>query len=91
MRFLVLLLILFSFCYGEELNEYFPPKDKLVQENLELWQDLKFGLMMHWAPYSQWGVMASWTLCCDEWAPRTKGRFQDYHSYVRLSQLTNYF
>ena len=31
-------------------------------ERLEALQDLKFGFMMHWAPYSQWGCIESWPL-----------------------------
>ncbi|MBN2281024.1 MAG: alpha-L-fucosidase [Candidatus Marinimicrobia bacterium] len=83
MKKLLLILLITVWCFGEALDRYFPPEDKLVRQKLETWQDVKFGLMMHWAPYSQWGVMASWTLCCDEWAHRTRGRYQDYHSYVK--------
>ena len=39
---------------------YVPPKDPAVQKKLEWWQDLKFGLMMHWGTYSQWGIVESW-------------------------------
>ncbi|MHC1767114.1 MAG: alpha-L-fucosidase [Verrucomicrobiia bacterium] len=31
-------------------------------QRLEWFQDLKFGFMMHWAPYSQWGSIESWPL-----------------------------
>ena len=40
--------------------------DPLVLKNLEEWQDLKFGFMMHWGPYSQWGVVESWSLCSED-------------------------
>lgn len=33
-----------------------------LRERLEWFQDLKFGFMMHWAPYSQWGCIESWPL-----------------------------
>ncbi|MBK8951355.1 MAG: alpha-L-fucosidase [Chitinophagaceae bacterium] len=36
-------------------KEYYPDPDTAVQRRLEEWQDLKFGLLMHWGPYSQWG------------------------------------
>ncbi|GGC12553.1 alpha-L-fucosidase [Parapedobacter defluvii] len=45
---------------------YHPPKDPLVQKKLADWQDLKFGLFMHWGTYSQWGVIESWTLCPED-------------------------
>jgi alpha-L-fucosidase len=38
-------------------------------KRLEWFQDLKFGIMMHWAPYSQWGCIESWPLVeQDKWA-----------------------
>ncbi len=83
MKHLLLFFIIINLSLAEGVDKYFPPQNTAVKKTLAEWQDLKFGLMMHWAPYSQWGVMASWTLCCDEWAHRTKGRFQDYHNYVK--------
>lgn len=51
---------------------YIPPTDPLVQQNLAEWQDLKFGLLMHWGPYAQWGVVESWSLCPEDegWCQR---------------------
>ena len=56
--------------------------DPLVLNKLEWFQDLKFGLMMHWGPYSQWGVVESWTLCSEDepWCRRT---IPDYCEYKR--------
>jgi len=47
--------------------------DPLVLAKLGRWQDWKFGLMMHWGPYSQWGVVESWTLCSEDepWCRRS--------------------
>lgn len=64
---------------------YFRPEDSLVIEKLAWWQDLKFGLLMHWGPYSQWGVVESWSICPEdeEWCAR-KGPFaHDYFEYRR--------
>jgi|GEM_PF-3443315 len=36
---------------------YFPDPDTSIQRRLEDWQDLKFGLLMHWGAYSQWGIV----------------------------------
>src|SRR5512137_2205726 len=49
---------------------YVPPKDPAVQKKLDWWQDLKFGLMMHWGTYSQWGIVESWSICPEDlsWA-----------------------
>ncbi len=75
-----LIISLFS---QEHHQEYFPETDPLVLEKLEQWQDLKFGLLMHWGPYSQWGIVESWSLCSEDvgWTRRTKGRYQDYGEY----------
>lgn len=43
--------------------------DPQVARKLEWFQDLKFGLFMHWGAYSQWGCIESWPLIEeDKWA-----------------------
>jgi len=43
--------------------------DARLAQRLEWFQDLKFGFMMHWGPYSQWGCIESWPLVEeDKWA-----------------------
>jgi alpha-L-fucosidase len=42
------------------------PGDAKVLAKLEQWQDYKLGLMMHWGPYSQWGVVESWSICAED-------------------------
>ena len=37
--------------------------DPLVLRNLEQFQDMKFGLMLHWGIYSVWGAVESWPIC----------------------------
>ncbi|MEE4379180.1 MAG: alpha-L-fucosidase, partial [Candidatus Competibacteraceae bacterium] len=37
-------------------------EDPLVLDNLEEWQDLKFGFFVHWGAYSVWGSRESWPL-----------------------------
>ena len=40
-----------------------------LRARLDWFQDLKFGFMMHWEPYSQWGCIESWPLVeVDKWA-----------------------
>jgi len=75
---------LFTVLYSQQHSqEYFPETDPLVLEKIEKWQDLKFGLLMHWGPYSQWGIVESWSLCSEDvgWTRRTKGRYQNYGQY----------
>ena len=54
--------------------------DPLVLKKLSWFQDQKFGLMMHWGPYSQWGVVESWTLCSEDepWCQRNMDNYVDY-------------
>ena len=47
-------------------HPYVPPADPLVRETLEEWQDLKFGLLMHWGLYAQLGIVESWALCSED-------------------------
>ena len=68
-------------------QDYFPDPDPLVQQRLEEWQDLKFGLLMHWGAYSQWGIVESWSICPEDlgWASgaRKPGIADTYNDYVR--------
>jgi alpha-L-fucosidase len=63
-------------------ERYVPETDPLVLKNLEHWRDLKFGLLMHWGPYSQWGVVESWSICPEDedWCRRS---IPDYAEYKR--------
>lgn len=66
---LLFLLLIPGLLFGqahETSKGYEQPTDPQVIENLEEWQDLKFGLFMHWGIYSQWGVIESWNLCPED-------------------------
>lgn len=64
---------------------YFPPTDSLVLQKLATWQDYKFGLLMHWGAYSQWGVVESWSICPEDedWCTRRGPYAQNYFEYVK--------
>lgn len=47
--------------YSSE-EEWVKPDNPVLLERLEWFQDQKLGLMMHWGPYSQLGVVESWAL-----------------------------
>lgn len=87
MRHLTLLLIAFwtLSLSAQEDERYVPETDPLVLEKLEQWQDLKFGLLMHWGAYSQWGIVESWSICPEDygWCERKNGRYQNYFDYVQ--------
>lgn len=84
----LLYLTFFSlFAFAQEKNAYVPPKDPLIQQKLDWWQDQKFGLLMHWGAYSQWGVVESWSICPEDegWTQRHGHGSENYFTY-----LTNY-
>ncbi len=56
--------------------------DPLVLQSLEQWKDMKFGLLMHWGPYSQWGIVESWSLCSED-EPWCRRHMKDYTEYCR--------
>jgi alpha-L-fucosidase len=83
-RILITVAVLFV-CAGaaapqQEDERYVPETDPLVLKNLEHWQDIKFGLLMHWGPYSQWGVVESWSICAEDegWCKRNLSDYIDY-------------
>ena len=69
-------------------QDYIPPKEPAVIEQLERWKDWKFGLLMHWGPYSQWGVVESWSICPEdeEW----NGRMGPYSKESYFQYKTAY-
>lgn len=83
-------IIFLSFCVlklNAQEQQYFPDPDTLVQKNLGAWQDMKFGLLMHWGAYSQWGIVESWSICPEDlgWASgaRKPGIADSYNEYVK--------
>ena len=66
--------------------------DPLVLQKLEQWKNLKFGLLMHWGTYSQWGIVESWSLCSEDepWCLRKMKNYVDYcKTYVQLKNTFN--
>lgn len=63
----------------EQSNEYQWPKDPQVIKKLKEWQDLKFGVLIHWGIYSVPGIVESWSICDEEWITRdTTLSYQQY-------------
>lgn len=76
------------------LQKYYPPTDTLVQQKLAAWGDMKFGLLMHWGPYSQWGIVESWSICPEDepWCERRGPYAQNYFEYKKAYEgLQNTF
>lgn len=66
-------------------NKYLPPADPQVKAKLAQWQDVKFGLLMHWGTYSQWGIVESWSLCPEDegWCERKGPYAADWFTYKK--------
>ncbi|HUQ64877.1 MAG TPA: alpha-L-fucosidase [Flavitalea sp.] len=72
-------------------NKYVPPDESEVRKNITEWQNLKFGLFMHWGPYSQWGVVESWTLNPQDlgWNERKGPAGKNYFEYKKAYENLN--
>ena len=76
----------------EDEAHYFPVRDAIVAQKLNHWQDARFGLLMHWGTYSQWGIVESWSLCSEDegWTQRTMDNYEEYKQrYTALKKTFN--
>ena len=66
-------------------NSYIAPAELEVRRNVAQWQDLKFGMFIHWGTYSQRGIIESWSLCPAnvDWQFKSRPRDKSYDEYVR--------
>lgn len=69
---------------------YVEEADPTVREKLERWRDLKLGLLLHWGPYSQWGIVESWSLCSEDedWCRRSMDDYGEYKKAYEALQTT---
>ena len=86
--FSVFFFIIIAFCSNAQQNihhqssQYEWPKDPLVQQKLDHWQDQKFGIIIHWGLYAVPGIIESWSLCSEEWITRdTTSYYGDYKKW----------
>jgi len=95
MRVIVLTFLLIAhsiLVFSQEDERYVPEADPLVLQKLEQWQDLKFGLLMHWGTYSQWGIVESWSICAEDegWCRRSNPNYVEYkRDYENLQTTFN--
>lgn len=66
-----------------EGQTYFPDPNPQIQERIDQWQDIKFGLLMHWGPYSQWGIVESWSICPEDEDWCIPDTVKDYFAYKK--------
>ncbi len=84
-RLFFLFIFVSIFSFASELT-YVPEPNPLIKEKIRKWQDLKFGLLMHWGTYSVWGIVESWSLSPEDydWCKRKRGKFpDDYFLYKK--------
>ena len=88
--FVVIMISQLSLFSQESEGRYVPETDPLVLEKLEKWQDLKFGLLMHWGTYSQWGIVESWSICAEDegWCRRSNPDYTQYKKEYENLQTT---
>ena len=88
-QIIVILVLLFSVVgvraqgdVYERSKVYEWPTDKQVVDKLKAWQDLKFGVLMHWGIYSVPGIVESWSIVDEDWITRdTTQTFQQYQDW----------
>jgi len=84
--------IVFLFCSAitfAQQNDIMPqsthyewPKDPLVKEKLDNWQDKKFGMIVHWGLYAVPGIIESWSICSEDWIERDSTiSYEDYKKW----------
>jgi len=89
---ITLFLSVFLVVHSQHDSRYVQEDDPLVLEKLDQWQNLKFGLLMHWGPYSQWGIVESWSICAEDegWCRRNDEDYTRYKkSYENLQTSFN--
>ena len=62
----------------EQSQTYQWPKEADVVEKLQQWQDLKFGILLHWGVYSVAGMVESWQITSEDWiTPDTTRTYEE--------------
>ncbi len=91
--FALLLLVLGTTVFAQhEEQKYYPDPNPRIQQRIDQWQDIKFGLLMHWGPYSQWGIVESWSICPEDEPWCVPDTIADYFAYKqRYENLGNTF
>ncbi|WP_051084352.1 alpha-L-fucosidase [Segetibacter koreensis] len=63
-------------------TEYEWPSDQQVKDKLDKWQDLKFGMLIHWGLYAVPGIIESWSICSEDWIERDSTiAYEDYKKW----------
>lgn len=68
---------------AQEEERYVPDPNPAIQNRIDQWQDIKFGLLMHWGTYSQWGIVESWSICPEDEGWCVPDTVKDYFAYKK--------
>jgi alpha-L-fucosidase len=84
---------------GKIMMAFWTADGPWLEKRLAWFQDLKFGFMMHWAPYSLWGCVESWPLVPEDkfgrpddlkaWTDRGRDMEQFTRDYWALPKAFN--
>lgn len=67
-----------SFELSAQEEPYQWPKEPDVLAKLQAWQDLKFGIILHWGVYSVPGMVESWQITSEDWiTPDTTRTYEE--------------
>ena len=66
----------------EQSKDYIWPTDPQVVAKLQDWQDLKFGVLLHWGLYSVPGMVESWAITSEDWiTPPVDKTYEEYKQW----------
>src|ERR1043165_414524 len=68
----------------ENLDRYVADPDPRIRQRIDEWQDIKFGLLMHWGTYSQLGIVESWSICPEDEGWCVPATVNDYAAYKKM-------
>ena len=73
-------------------SKYVVPTDPSVKTKLKTWSNNKFGLLMHWGTYSQWGIVESGSLCPEDegWCERRGPYKNNWFEYKKAYEALQY-
>lgn len=75
-----------SVANAQQEKKYIEPLEEGVKQRISNWQDLKFGMFIHWGTYSITGVIESWSLDPRniDWCYKHRPKDMSYEEYVRM-------
>jgi len=87
--FLLALISLMGICChasAQNLEWYQYPQEQEVRDNLKEWQDLKFGMFIHWGTYTQIPTVESWSICPEQvsWQMNARPAGSNYFEYLKM-------